>query len=172
MEIFSALLGLCEWNPPVISFDIFFDVRLNKLLGKPSRCRWFGTLWRSLWRHCYDIPRITNAVFALLCYVLNWLCPNYPYVSRLLHWQRQWSNPEVLYNSDIKGQSGAPNQRKLDWLLNLNCLFVITKRKHQSSALQTRCEGNLPADSPHNDPVMWKAFPCHDLIIEIVMHAN
>ena len=53
--------ALCEGNPtgeswipiqrPVTrSFGVFFDVRLNKRLSKRSRCRWFETLWRSLWR--------------------------------------------------------------------------------------------------------------------------
>ena len=31
---------------------MFFDMRLNKLLGKQSRRRWFETPSRSLWRHC------------------------------------------------------------------------------------------------------------------------
>ena len=59
METFSALLAICERNPPFTggfpsqrpgtrSFDVFVDVRLNKWL----RCRWFKTHWRSLWRHC------------------------------------------------------------------------------------------------------------------------
>ena len=54
MEAFSALLALCEWNPPVTigfpsqrlvtqSFDIFFDVHLNKRL---SICRYTGDLER------------------------------------------------------------------------------------------------------------------------------
>ena len=34
------------------SFDVFFDRRLNKLLSKPSRRRWFETPSRSLWHHC------------------------------------------------------------------------------------------------------------------------
>ena len=34
------------------SFDVFFDLRLNKRLWKLSRRRWFETSWRSLWRHC------------------------------------------------------------------------------------------------------------------------
>ena len=47
--------ALYEWNPPIQrpvtrSFGVFFDVRLNKRLSKRSRCRWFETLWRSLWR--------------------------------------------------------------------------------------------------------------------------
>ena len=51
METCSALLALCEGNPPVTggfpsqrpvtrSLDAFFDVRLNKGLSKQSRCRW------------------------------------------------------------------------------------------------------------------------------------
>ena len=63
VETFSALLAFCEGNPPLNdgfppqrpvtrSFDIFFDVRLNKRLIKQTRCRWFETPWRSLWRHC------------------------------------------------------------------------------------------------------------------------
>ena len=63
METFSALLALCEGNPPVTggfpsqrpvtrSFDVFFDLRLNKRLSKHSRRWWFETPSRSLWRHC------------------------------------------------------------------------------------------------------------------------
>ena len=65
METFSALLALCEGNPPVTdgfpsqrpvsrSFDVFFDVRLNKRPSKQSRCSWFETPWRSLWHHRND----------------------------------------------------------------------------------------------------------------------
>ena len=61
-NIFS-LLVLCEGNPPVnggfpsqrpvmLSFDVFFDLRLNKRWSKQSRRRWFETPSRSLWRHC------------------------------------------------------------------------------------------------------------------------
>ena len=64
MEIFSALLGLCDGNPQVTgefpsqrpvtrSFD-FFDMHLNKRLSKQSICRWFETPSCSLWRHCND----------------------------------------------------------------------------------------------------------------------
>ena len=33
------------------SFDVFFDLRLNKPLSKQSWGRWFETLSRPLWRH-------------------------------------------------------------------------------------------------------------------------
>ena len=66
METFSALLALCERNPPVTggfpskrpvtrSFDAFFDRRMKKRLNKQSRRRWFETSSRSLWRHCYGV---------------------------------------------------------------------------------------------------------------------
>ena len=34
------------------SFDVFFDLRLNKPLSKQSWGRWFETLSYPLWRHC------------------------------------------------------------------------------------------------------------------------
>ena len=60
----SALLALYEGNSPVAgefpsqrpvtrSFDVFFDLRFNKRLSKPSRRRWFVTPSSSLWHHCY-----------------------------------------------------------------------------------------------------------------------
>ena len=63
MEIFSALLAICAGNSPVAgefpaqgpvtrSFDVFFDLRLNKRLSKQSWGWWFETLSRPLWLHC------------------------------------------------------------------------------------------------------------------------
>ena len=62
-ENFSALLAICAGNSPVPgefptqrpvtrSFDVFFDLRLNKRLSKQSWGWWFDTLSSSLWRHC------------------------------------------------------------------------------------------------------------------------
>ena len=59
----SALLALCGGNSPVTSefptqrpvtrsFDVYFDLRLNKRLSEQSRGWWFETPSRSLWRHC------------------------------------------------------------------------------------------------------------------------
>ena len=38
-------------RPVTRSFDVFFDLRLNKRLSKQSWGWWFGTLSRPLWRH-------------------------------------------------------------------------------------------------------------------------
>ena len=62
METFSALLAICAGNSPVPgefpaqrpvtrSFDVFFDLRLNKRLSKQSWGWWFETLSHPLWRH-------------------------------------------------------------------------------------------------------------------------
>ena len=61
METFSAWRTLCAGNSPVTgecpfqrpvtrSFDIFFDLRLNRELSKQSRRSWFKTPSCSLWR--------------------------------------------------------------------------------------------------------------------------
>ena len=63
METFSVLLAICTGNSPVPgefrsqrpvrrSFDVFFDLRLNKTLSKQSWGWWFETLSPPLWRHC------------------------------------------------------------------------------------------------------------------------
>ena len=39
-------------RPVTRSFDVFFDLRLNKRLNKQSWGWWFETLSRPLWRHC------------------------------------------------------------------------------------------------------------------------
>ena len=65
METFSALLALCAGNSPVTgeftterpvtrSFDVFFDLHLNKRLSKQWWGWWFETPSCSLWRHCND----------------------------------------------------------------------------------------------------------------------
>ena len=62
METFSASLAIYAGNSPVPgefpaqrpvtrSFDVFFDLRLNKRLTKQSWGWWFETLSRPLWRH-------------------------------------------------------------------------------------------------------------------------
>ena len=63
METFSALLAICAGNSPVPgefpaqrpvtrSFDVFFDLRVNKRLSKQSRGWWLETLSHPLWRRC------------------------------------------------------------------------------------------------------------------------
>ena len=73
METFSALLAIYAGNSPVPgefptqrpvtrSFDVFFDLHLNKRSSKQSWGWWLETLSRPLWRHrngkalrCHDV---------------------------------------------------------------------------------------------------------------------
>ena len=67
METFSALLAICEGNSPVPgefptqrpvtrSFDVFFDLRLNKRMSKQSWGWWFETLPSPFWRQNNGYP--------------------------------------------------------------------------------------------------------------------
>ena len=69
METFSALLALCEGNPPVTggfpsqrpvtrSFDVLFDLR-----------RWFETPLRSLWRHCKVTTELSGTILMTILHV-------------------------------------------------------------------------------------------------------
>ena len=48
-------------RPVTGSFDVFFDLRLNKQLSKQWRGWWFETLSRPLWRHCNDKCILINS---------------------------------------------------------------------------------------------------------------
>ena len=79
MTIFSALLAICAGNSPVTgelpaqrpvtrSFDVFFDLRLNKRLSKQSWGWWFETPSRSLWcrfhvSECVERSSRSSSVF-------------------------------------------------------------------------------------------------------------
>ena len=62
LDQLATLLALCAANSPVSefpsqrpatrSFNFFFDLRLNKRLGKQSWGWWFETPSCSSWRHC------------------------------------------------------------------------------------------------------------------------
>ena len=73
-----------HWRlPGVVTriFDVFFDLRLNKRLSKPSRHLWFETPSHSLWRHCNTIKQ---SQFASVKYCLakalhiTYLCRCFP----------------------------------------------------------------------------------------------
>ena len=73
MDIFSALLYLWVGNSPITgefpsqrpmtrSFDVFFDLRLNKRLIKQPRYRWSERPSRSLWSNASHIGTRTNVL--------------------------------------------------------------------------------------------------------------
>ena len=76
MATFSALLSICAGNSPVPgefpaqrpvtwSFDVFFDLRLNKILSKQSWSWWSETPSSSLWRHRNDLNQWWQAYWRI-----------------------------------------------------------------------------------------------------------
>ena len=99
METFSALLAICVGNSPVPgefptqrpvtrSFDLFFDLRLNKRLSKQSWGWWFETLLRPLWRQRNGVERFHAMTSSIRGCVRTWhslsSAGEYP---RDVHWQ-------------------------------------------------------------------------------------
>ena len=96
METFSALLAICVGNSPVPgefptqgpvtrSFDVYFDLRPNKLLSKQLWGWWFETQSRPLWRHRNEVT--SSADFRDLS--LHWQAACYPlrdWLQLKLHW--------------------------------------------------------------------------------------
>ena len=84
METFSALLAICAGNSPVPgefpaqrpvtrSFDVFFDLRLNKRLSISNREA--GDLGR--YRHHYDVTVMIclHQVPSVITHQLGWKTP-------------------------------------------------------------------------------------------------
>ena len=60
--------GFPSQRPVTRSFDVFFNLRLNKRFSKESRRPWFETSSPSLWHHCNAMAfpmYLANAVFFL-----------------------------------------------------------------------------------------------------------
>ena len=97
METFSALLAFCAGNSPVTgefpaqrpvtrSFNVFFDLRLNKHLSKQPWGWWCETPSRTLWHHGYDSMGFTE------CY--DWRCC--PLLTHFwFHGRRSWNAEEI-----------------------------------------------------------------------------
>ena len=114
MEIFSASLALFVESSPVTgqfpvqrpvtqSFDVFFDLRLNKRLSKQSWGWWFETSSRSLWRHCnvWIIFHWVNDIMQI------WLIfagsSKFSYLYCHVHdFFTIWSIPQILTHSNMK----------------------------------------------------------------------
>ena len=145
--IISALLALCAGNwsvpgefpsqrPVTRSFDVFFDLRLNKRLSKQSRGWWFETPSRSLWRRCY--------------------------ISKSLHHARgnvtQWSKNRKLV--DGRDRISLDHIWSQTFIYYGDSLKFVTWWRHRMetfSALLALCERNPPVTFrfPSQMPLAW-----------------
>ena len=63
----SPVTGEFSSHRPVTrSFDVFFDLYLNRQLSKQSRGRWFEMPSRSLWHHCNVVPNSDPVIWAAM----------------------------------------------------------------------------------------------------------
>ena len=134
--------GFPSQRPVTRSFDIFFDPRLNKRLGKQSRRRWFETPSRSLWRHCNVRTQ---------------------YVPQHIEAWTQWST--FHYNDVIMTTIASQ-------ITSLTVVYSIVysdadQIKHQSSASLAFVWGihRRPVNSPHKWPVTRRMFSFDDVIM-------
>ena len=68
-------------KPVTLSFDIFFDLCMNKRLSIQSWQRLFETSSRSLWRHCngllaYRVVATAVMIFSYIIRACYWICIN------------------------------------------------------------------------------------------------
>ena len=67
-------------RPVTRSFDVFFDLRLNKRLGKQPLGWWFETPWWSSWRQCNETPRQSYNTIIIIMLEDSWVKKNSPMV--------------------------------------------------------------------------------------------
>ena len=127
--------GFPSQRPVERSFDIFFDLHLNKLLSKQSRRRWYETLSRSLRRHCnghIGCPFIRFVTVQSLLHVYN------IQHSMLLYWlilwlpKYQFSKPQE-YGYEYHSAKGPLLLTWLSW----NYLSI---HPQSSTTLPMKCE--------------------------------
>ena len=132
-------------RPVTRSFDVFFDLRLNKRLSKQPWGWWFETLSWSLWRHRNEWnSHGRHGQYSIL--ILNSINP-----------RRNTTTCESLLwrHNDHDGVSNHQPHGCL-----LNCLFRRRSKKTSKLRVTGLCVGNSPGpvNSPHKWPVTRKCF--------------
>ena len=206
MRTFSALLAICAGNSPVTgefpsqrpvtrSFDVIFDLRLNKRLSKQSWGWWFETPSRPLWRHCH----VSHAFPGRMLFSNTSSYSDVTWESRRLNLPTVCSTScsglqqkkhrsftlLALCDGNLPLTDGFPSQRasnaesvSISWRHHAG--KNLNNWPHLFDAVTTNNKENIvtphywpfvmgihrwPMDSPHKGPVMLKAFPYHEDIM-------
>ena len=120
METFSALLSICAGNSPVPgefpaqrpvarSFDVFFDLLLNKRLNKQSWGWWFETISCPFWCDSYEWEHVLqcseklDVSITVLCkfFMPMWLLLLVQYHWLSLMAGNTWCVPIFTYMEDL-----------------------------------------------------------------------
>ena len=125
-------------RPVTRSFDIFFDLRLNKWLSKQSQVCWFETQSCALSRHCngnktdddYKMSMLLTRVVLLGLMILLKVAP--AYAVNTLHWS-------------LNGRDSVSNHQPHHCLLNR--LFRRRSKKASKLRVTGLCAGKSPETS-------------------------
>ena len=117
METFSTLLAPCAGNslvtvefpsqrPETWSFDVFFDLLLNKQVSKQSRRRSFGMPSCPLWRHCDAQEKCSPFISPLTNYHMENVSHKlllWPIITRKISpihisFDQLWQGNELMYS--------------------------------------------------------------------------
>ena len=177
MEAFSVLLTICAGNSPVTgefptqrtvtrSFDVFFDLRLNKRLSKQSWGRWFETPSHPLWRHYnvllrVKILKVKNLRFKFPGNFAGW--HSVLALHMILTQQRVWHPAEMIH---------IRHRCELSWLMRVKTSQIIgnwtvCSKAYSSWQHRKASKFRIAGSLSHKRPVMWKVFPCHDVIMPL-----
>ena len=150
METFSALLALCAGNSPVTgefpsqrpvtqSFDVFFDLRLNKRLNKQSWVWWFETPLCSFWRHW-----IAGNAYIYVCMCVRFLiyrstygCERVQYTQWISYLVRCYDQCPFLSLVRSKLMWCSANHR-VGYFNNLACIWRSLGRARDRKRAQVR----------------------------------
>ena len=164
METFSALLAICVENSPVTgefpaqrpvtgSFDIFFDLHLNKRSSKHWWGWWFETPSCPLWRHCNGaIWRSSVKLLMISDAVPKWRQCN----TLWCHWLKGLRQRHVMLR-------GNPLSR---WDRSVTAVYPFRSICSQKKImLRSNSEGHLP----RHDPIALHRFgPRHERFSGVV----
>ena len=154
METFSALLAICAGNSPVTSefpvqrpvtqsFDIFFDLHLNKGLSKQSWGWWFETPLHSLWRHCKMYNEYVQEIHLFWWFIASYMASFNSWWPRDLHMVTlMWVNigsvngllpdgtnplPEPIVVTTVTSCELSVSRHLMDWVKTGTCHTPLTK---------------------------------------------
>ena len=140
METVSAVLALFAGNSPLTgeissqrpvtrSFDVFFDLRLNKRLSKQSWGWWFETPSRQLWRHCNENVGERSPLFSRSETVYMYMRPikvNLPTHACLMIHGSIFTSSIICRQSDGSSSYDPPSLKtKTSWPSTSNTARVI-----------------------------------------------
>ena len=162
-NIFS-LLAICAGNSPATaelptqrpvmrSFDVFFDLRLNKRLRK-SRGWWSETPSIPLWRHCNECRKCMHKRDLLLC--SSYVSRHYKLLTVHQFGTLLDANYKYLFDINI---NRLLRNNQANWE-EVYAITVTSLERHGVSNHLSDC-----VDSPHKGANEVKMFPCHGVIL-------